>query len=306
MRILITGGCGYLGGYFVKYLNQHFADQIDEVVLYDNLSRGDMAFLFGQDLKNVKIKLWENDILDRRNLLNALKDIDVVIHLAAKVSQPYTDVKLHPFDQVNNWGSSNLADAIDESEVKKAIYISSITAYGTSDQEIDESFIPEPQTYYGVSKLKGERHFNRIQNADVFVLRCANAYGYSPTMRLDSVFNRFMFEAHHNGVVNRIGDGTQSRAFVSLDSFSHQLARVALGSSIEPGTYNVADVNLSINEVLEYYFELFPELEVITIEQNVKLKSLNVVLPTKLSQQVNHPAQDVLANLKRFHSVFSF
>jgi UDP-glucose 4-epimerase len=306
MRILITGGCGYLGGYFVKYLNQHFADQIDEVVLYDNLSRGDMAFLFGQDLKNVKIKLWENDILDRRNLLNALKDIDVVIHLAAKVSQPYTDVKLHPFDQVNNWGSSNLADAIDESEVKKAIYISSITAYGTSDQEIDESFIPEPQTYYGVSKLKGERHFNRIQNADVFVLRCANAYGYSPTMRLDSVFNRFMFEAHHNGVVNRIGDGTQSRAFVSLDSFSHQLARVALGSSIEPGTYNVADVNLSINEVLEYYFELFPELEVITIEQNVKLKSLNVVLPTKLSQQVNQPAQDVLENLKRFHSVFSF
>lgn len=306
MRILITGGCGYLGGYLVKYLNQNYADKIDELVLYDNLSRGDMAFLFGQQLNKVKIKLWENDILDRRNLLKALEGIDVVIHLAAKVSQPYTDVKLHPFDQVNNWGSSNLADAIDESKVKKAIYISSITAYGTSDQEIDESVIPEPQTYYGVSKLKGERHFNRIQNAEVVVLRCANAYGYSPTMRLDSVFNRFMFEAHHNGVVNRIGDGSQSRAFISLESFSHQVASVALDATITPGTYNVADVNLSINDVLEYYFELFPELEVITIEQNVKLKSLNVVLPTKLNEQVKPLQQDILENLKRFQSVFSF
>lgn len=306
MRILITGGCGYLGGYLVKYLNQNYADKIDELVLYDNLSRGDMAFLFGQQLNKVKIKLWENDILDRRNLLKALEGIDVVIHLAAKVSQPYTDVKLHPFDQVNNWGSSNLADAIDESNAKKAIYISSITAYGTSDQEIDESVIPEPQTYYGVSKLKGERHFNRIQNAEVVVLRCANAYGYSPTMRLDSVFNRFMFEAHHNGVVNRIGDGSQSRAFISLESFSHQVASVAIDATITPGTYNVADVNLSINDVLEYYFELFPELEVITIEQNVKLKSLNVVLPTKLNEQVKPLQQDILENLKRFQSVFSF
>lgn len=306
MRILITGGCGYLGGYFVKYLDKHFADKIDELVIYDNLSRGDMAFLFGQDIDNLKVTLWQNDILDRRNLLKALKDIDVVIHMAAKVSQPYTDVKLHPFDQVNNWGSSNLADVIDEAGVKKAIYISSITAYGTSSKVIDESFIPEPQTYYGVSKLKGERHFSRISNADVFILRCANAYGYSPTMRLDSVFNRLMFEAHHKGRVNRIGDGSQSRAFVSLESFSEQLAQVVLTGNIEPGIYNVANTNLSINKVLELYFELFPELEVITIEQNVKLKSLNVEIPTKLGKLLNTKKPEILAELKEFHAAFSF
>lgn len=305
MKLLITGGCGYLGGYFIQYLNQYHANQIDEIVVYDNLSRGDMAFLFGQHIKNVKVKLWQNDILDRRNLLKAMDGVDAVVHMAAKVTQPYTDVKLHPFDQINNWGSANLADVIQESTVKKAIYISSITVYGTQTEAINEHVIPEPQTYYGVSKLKGEKHFNRIEGKDIFILRSANAYGYSPTMRIDSVINRFMFEAHHFGRVNRVGDGSQSRAFISLENFSKQLA-YTLFKQLEPGTYNMADVNLSINQLLETYFELFPELEVITLEQNAKLHNLNIQIPTALADITKLAAPDFLAELNKFKGYFSF
>jgi len=305
MILLITGGCGYLGGYFIQYLNQYHANQIDEIVVYDNLSRGDMAFLFGQHIKNVKVKLWQNDILDRRNLLKAIDGVDAVIHLAAKVTQPYTDVKLHPFDQVNNWGSANLADVIQESAVKKAIYVSSITVYGTQEELIDESVLPEPQTYYGVSKLKGENHFKRVEEKEVYILRSANAYGYSPTMRIDSVINRFMFEAHHFGKVNRVGDGSQSRAFISLENFSKQVA-FALFKDLVPATYNMADVNLSINQLLEYYFELYPELEVITLEQNAKLHSLNIQNPTTLAQKLKLASPDIMAELNKFKGYFSF
>ena len=294
-----------MGGYLVRHLAAYHAEKLEEIVIYDNLSRGDLAFLFGETIAGVKIRLIQRDILSRRDLLAALEGIDTVVHMAAKVSQPYTDVLLHPFDQVNNWGSANLADAIQESEVKRVIYLSSVTVYGTQPTTIDEDLIPEPVTYYGSSKLKGEKHFQRIQDKEVYILRSANVYGYSPTMRIDSVFNRFMFEAHHGGRANRIGDGTQSRAFISLDSFSKQVSFVMF-NSLSAGTYNLADVNLSINEILDYYFELFPELEVITIEQNAKLKSVNIEVPTKLSKLMSHSSPDVLAELHQFKESFSF
>ncbi len=305
MKVLITGGCGYLGGYLVQYLNDRFSNQLDEIIIYDNLSRGDMAFLFGQNINDVKIKLWRNDILDRHNLIKATDGVDVVVHLAAKVTQPYTDVKLHPFEQVNNWGSANVADVLEESDVKKVIYLSSMTVYGTQENIINENSVPEPQTYYGMSKLKGEKHFQRIKDKEVIILRSANVYGYSPTMRIDSVFNRFMFEAHHNGRVNRVGDGSQSRAFISLQSFAKQVCH-AIFNNLDQQLYNIADFNMSINEVLECYFKLFPDLEVITVEQNAKLKSLNVEIPSNLQKTLNLETPDVIENLNSFRNSFSF
>lgn len=305
MRILITGGCGYLGGYLIRYIADHFKDKVKEVLVYDNLSRGDLAFLFGKKIVGIKLTLVRKDILSRRDLIAVLDNVDTVIHLAAKVTQPYTDVKLHPFDQINNWGSANLADAIQDSNVKKVIYISSVTVYGTQQELITEDFLPEPQTYYGVSKLKGEKHFQRIENKETYILRAANVYGYSPTMRIDSVINRFMFEAHHGGVVNRIGDGTQSRAFVSLPSFSEQVCHV-LFDNVTPGVYNIADSNMSINQILEMYFSIFSDLQVITIEQNAKLDSVNIKVPTKLSLHMNQTPTEMYQEIVRFKESFSF
>ncbi len=304
MKILITGGCGYLGGYFIKYLSQKYPE-VEEIRVYDNLSRGDMAFLFGQQLGKARITLSQHDILDRRNLLKALEGIDVVIHMAAKIIKPYSDIELHQFDQINNWGSSNVADAIQDSDVKTAIYISSMTVYGSHDQMVTEQSNPDPQTSYGQSKLHGEKHFQRIDGKDVYVLRCANAYGYSPTMRIDSVFNRFMFEAHHKGKIKRIGDGEQSRAFISLESFSSQLAFVLFGD-VHPGVYNLADTNFKINEIIDMYYELYPNLEVVTLQQNSTLQSVNVHVPTKLSQMMNVSQPDVRKVLQEFKGTFSF
>jgi UDP-glucose 4-epimerase len=304
MKILITGGCGYLGGYFIKHLNK-FHQDIEEIRIYDNLSRGDMAFLFGQSIDKVKVALYQHDILDRRNLLKALEGVDVVVHMAAKIVQPYTDLELHQFDQVNNWGTSNVADAIQDSDVKKAIYISSVTVYGSHGELITEDSSPEPQTSYGRSKHNGEKHFSRLENKEVFILRCANAYGYSPTMRIDSVINRFMFEAHHKGKVNRIGDGEQSRAFISLESFSKQLSHVIF-DQVEPGVYNLADTNYQINDILDLYYELYPKMEVITIEQNSTLQSVNVKVPTKLAKEIKLETPDIRKVLNSFKETFSF
>jgi UDP-glucose 4-epimerase len=90
-----------------------------------------------------------------------------------------------------------------------------------------------------------------------------------------------------------------------LDSLSEQMCYV-LFNDVIPGVYNLADKNMSINDVLEMYFELFPQLEVITVEQNAKLQSLNIEIPTKLSKLMSHSSPDILADLHQFKESFSF
>ena len=231
--------------------------------------------------------------------------MDTVLHLAANVVQPYTDLRLHEFDQINNWGTSNLADAIEDSDVKKVIYMSSMTVYGSKEEIIDEHSETHPMTYYGISKLKGEGHIRRIRDRQLYILRLANVYGCSPNMRIDSVFNRLMFEAHFKGKVNKVGDGSQSRAFISMHTFCEQLSAVLLGN-IPAGTYNMAEINLSINAIIDLYKDLFPDMEVITLDQSAPLKTINVRLPTKLSSQLGSEEVQVLDQLKQFKEHFSF
>ena len=307
MKVLITGGCGYIGSYLVKYLADTNNDRIEEIVLYDNLSLKDYSVLYQHHLEGLRVKFIRADILDRRSLLSALEGVDTVVHLAAKVTQPYTDVQLSQFDQVNNWGTASLADAIESSPgVKKVIYLSSITVYGTSEQDFDESRKPEPITYYGVSKLKGERHIQRIPTSvKSYILRSANVYGYAPSMRIDSVINRFMFEAHYFNQVTKVSDGHQSRAFIHIRKLCAYIAAFVF-EEMPIGVYNVAEHNWSINDILEYFQDLFPDMDIISVDQDAKLDKVNMVIPTKLASMVDTDSKDFSTELQEFRSKFSF
>ncbi|MBR9861723.1 NAD(P)-dependent oxidoreductase [bacterium] len=307
MKILISGGCGYIGSFLIPYLAREAKDKISEIVLYDNLSLNDYSVLYQHQIKDIPVKFVKADILDRRSLLKALEGVDTVIHLAAKITQPYTDVQLNQFDQVNNWGTANLADAIEASpDVKKVIYLSSITVYGTSDKDIDETKKPEPITYYGLSKLKGEKHISRIPSpVKKYLMRSSNVYGYAPAMRIDSVINRFMFEGHFFDQVTKVSNGLQSRAFIHIEKLAHYIKAV-LFEDIPEGTYNIAEHNMSINEILDHFHEIFPEMDVITVDQDAKLDRVNMVIPTKLDKYVTLPKKDFLTELKEFKTAFSF
>lgn len=305
MKILITGGCGYIGSYLIPYLSKISGNTIEELVIYDNLSLGEANLLFDHPIKNIKVRFIKGDILDQRGLKQALEGMDTVIHLAAKITQPYTDVQLHVFDQVNNWGTASLADAIEQSDVKRVIYLSSIVIYGTSVNDLTEESIPEPITYYGLSKLKGERHIQRIPNVESWIYRSANVYGNSAAMRIDSVINRFMFEGHFFNTVNKISDGEQSRAFIHIDKLANVLAET-LFDKVPSGVYNVAEHNFSINQLLDDFYELFPDMDVITVDQDAKLEHINMELPGKLNQYVNFPDKAFKQELREMKDAFSF
>ena len=97
MNILITGGAGYIGTELSNILAKD--EQVNEVVIYDNLSRENYNLFLGHKReKHEKIRFVHGEILDSRSFKKALEGIDVVYHLAAKVTTPFANIDSHFFE----------------------------------------------------------------------------------------------------------------------------------------------------------------------------------------------------------------
>lgn len=304
MKVLITGGAGYIGYGLVRQLM--FVPSISEIVIYDNLTRLNYALFQHDKFHEKPIRFIQGDILDGRKLRKALEGVNVVYHLAAKVTTPFADVEAHSFDQINHWGTAQLALAIEQSEVEKVIYVSSLSAYGNADEPIDENHIPHPQSYYGISKLKGEKELLRLnKKVNVLLIRSGNVYGYNPAFRIDAVINRFVFEAHFKGKLMIHGSGEQQRSFIHVNKLTSCLQQL-VGATLESGVYNFAEHNFSINELLGFIKELYPEVETVSVNPNMPRRNTCIQLPCKLWQKLNVPAVSFLEELKIFQTVFAF
>ncbi|GAA5038974.1 hypothetical protein GCM10011506_37500 [Marivirga lumbricoides] len=307
-NILITGGAGYIGSALVSSLLP--IEEVSKIVIYDNLSRDNYHFFLGHKLPNAeKIKFVNGELLDTRKLGKALKGIDTVIHLAAKVTTPFADADPHYFEQVNHWGTAELVYAVEESDVKKFIYSSSVSVYGASTQLIEEGQPVNPRTIYGISKMRGEEHVARLlEKMNTQILRLGNVYGYAHAVRFDAVINRFMFDANYNGRIAINGDGKQHRPFISIDRLSNILQQVTLSEKVPSGYYNVVDNNLQVLDVVDVLKELYPEMEFTFINQHLKLRELLVDRKTALMDYINYPngENSLKADLAKFKEHLRF
>ncbi|MFZ6010124.1 MAG: NAD-dependent epimerase/dehydratase family protein, partial [Bacteroidota bacterium] len=269
------GGAGYIGTELITLLISN--PEVEKVIVYDNLSRPNYNMFLGLRLqKHTKITFVKGELLDSRALKKILKGIDVVYHLAAKVTTPFANADAHAYEQVNHWGTAELVYAVEDSEVKRFIYTSSTGVYGSSKIPAHEDTPPDPQTFYAVSKLRGEEHVRRlIGKIDTFIMRCGNVYGYNKSMRFDAVINKFVFEANFNKLVTIQGDGKQSRTFIHIEMLAKALNNL-LTADLPSDVYNVVDKNLKVIDILDVLKELIPPLEFIFINQHLRLHELNV------------------------------
>src|SRR5258706_9009298 len=259
MNVLITGGAGYIGTELVYTLGE--INEVESVVVYDNLSRGNYNLFIGHKVAPQKVKFIQGEILDSRKLLNVLKGIDVVFHLAAKVTTPFANTDGHVYEQTNHWGTAELTYALEETDVKKLIFLSSTGVYGNTKQAANEETLPEPDSFYSISKLRAERHVQRlVDKMQTIIIRLGNVYGYSKSMRFDAVINRFMFDAHFANRITINGSGSQPRSFIHIDKTTNVLAQL-LNADIPGGTYNLADKTLSILDIVEVMKIIYPDLE---------------------------------------------
>ncbi|MEZ4721372.1 MAG: NAD-dependent epimerase/dehydratase family protein [Flavobacteriales bacterium] len=302
MRVLITGGAGYIGTSLCEELLRNNA--VTDVVIYDNLSRHNYNLFIGKTKLDERVKFIDGDILDSRKLRKAVKNADVVYHLAAKVTTPFADQDAHLFEQVNHWGTAEVTYAVEESSVKKLIYLSSVSVYGSGDDQKNLDSQPNPRTFYGISKMRGEDHVKRLQSkCETHIIRCGNVYGYNRSMRFDAVINKFLFEANFHGKINIHGSGEQQRPFVHVETVAAHLSGL-LRQNSDSTIENLVEHNFQVNQIVEVLRELYPDLEIIFINNNLKLRELKV---ETTMMGANDQAVGLLRErLKQFQQEFTF
>lgn len=304
MKVLITGGAGYVGFSTASLLSD--LDIVNEVILYDNLSKDRSSFLFAPVKNGAKIRLVKADILDIRTLNKEVAGADVVLHLAARVSTPFSSQDPHLFEQVNHWGTAEVVYACENAGTSRLIYMSSTAVYGTAPQPCTEKTIPAPQSYYAISKRRGEEHVQRlVDKGNAIILRGGNVYGYSPTTRFDAVINQFMFQAMVKGRLTINGDGSQRRSFVHIDEIANALTQLTT-TPIDAGIYNYATRNLSVEEVADAVCAIIPETERIYTDQHMPMRSLEVELSGHLFEKLSIPNTDLREELGKFRQHFTF
>ncbi|MDH4058443.1 MAG: SDR family oxidoreductase [Cyclobacteriaceae bacterium] len=306
MNVLVTGGAGYIGTELVDKLGAD--SSIDKIVVFDNLSRPNYNLFLGAKKNwHSKIQFVKGELLDTRNLRNVLKDIDVVYHLAARVTTPFANSEGHMYEQINHWGTAELVYAVEESKVKKFIYASSAGVYGSSEQAVDEKVHPDPKTFYAISKLRGEEHVARLsEKINTYIFRCGNVYGYSRSMRFDAVINKFVFEANFENRITIHGSGDQARSFIHIDLISQALANV-LTSNLQSGMYNLVERTITVMDIVDELKQLLPELEFILINQHMKLSQLKIEPNAKVNKALGiYSPNSFKEEIKEFLGRLSF
>jgi UDP-glucose 4-epimerase len=292
MKILVTGGIGYIGLSLVERLIQR--PDVSQVLVYDNLSKNNFNFFFDPVIRSEKLKFMEGDILDNHRFQDTLEDCDWVYHLASVLPNSRTSLNLHTFDQVNNWGTAQLVDAVERSNVKGLIYTSSTEVYGKSAEPAVEAQVPHPISQYGKSKLNAEQHVARLSSKlKVYRMRIGKVYGYNSCFYAESVINRMLFSAHHYNQIIIDGDGSNVLGFSYLQSVANALEGILSGKLL-PNVFNLVTANYSVDQIAGIIEGLYPKVEKRYVSQDIALESI----PVQPNERVLVVPEDSLADLE--------
>lgn len=248
MKVLITGGAGFIG----SHLANRMAKEGHLVRVLDDLSSGDPASL------DPRIHISRADVRDIPRLWTLLQGIDVVYHLAARVSVPASVLYPREYNDVNVGGTVALLEACrDVGSVKRVILTSSATIYGNQEhQPVDEGMLPHPSVPYAVSKLAAEQYLftiGAISGFETVSLRIFNAYGPGQPMPPvhAPVIPQVTQQVLGRGSIIVNGNGKQTRDFVYIDDVVEALVTAARASNINQQIINIGSgVGASINEVI--------------------------------------------------------
>ncbi len=211
-KALVTGGAGFIGSHIVRRLIQ---SGIRTVVL-DDLSMGKREHVSEQ------AELIIGSVCDSNTVQRALSEVDVVFHLAARVSIRDSFRGFVQDVENNVMGTVNLLRCIEGSPVKKLIFASSMATYGNAKYlPINEEHPLDPTSPYGISKLASEKYvlrFCQYLGIDSVILRYFNTYGAGQTFTpYVGVITIFIQKLLHGEPLPIFGDGRQVRDFVSVD-----------------------------------------------------------------------------------------
>ena len=210
MRVLITGGAGFIGSHIAELL----AGQC-EIRVLDNLDTGSVSNLDG-----IQVQFIHASILDREAVRRAVAGVDYIFHLAAKTSVAESMQQAVAYNEVNTVGTLVVLEEAAQAGVRKLVFSSSAAVYGDNPvSPKHEALASEPKSPYAITKLDGEYYcqmFAATQRLPTICLRYFNVFGPRQNPRSDyaGVIPLFATKALNHQPICIHGDGLQTRDFV--------------------------------------------------------------------------------------------
>ena len=252
MRVLITGGCGFIGSHIVEYFQGRA-----EVRVLDNLRSG-----YLKNLEGLECEFIEGSITDREIVKKAVEGVDYIFHMAAMISVPESMDKPIECVDINCTGTLVVLEEAAKAGVKKLCFSSSAANYGDNPVVPKvETMLPEPKSPYAITKLDGEYYcdmFSREGKLATGVMRYFNVFGprQDPGSAYAAAVPIFIDKAVKNETITIFGDGEQTRDFIYVKDIVAANVFLAMNDT-PPGFFNVAyGGRLTINDLAKKIIEL--------------------------------------------------
>ncbi|MGH2860272.1 MAG: NAD-dependent epimerase/dehydratase family protein [Solirubrobacteraceae bacterium] len=254
MRVLVTGGAGFIGSHVVDKLRDHG----HEPVIYDLRpspwpEHADVGTVIGQ-------------VTDAAALTAALEGCDAVAHLAAVADVNDVHAEPHDAEQVNARGTAAVLEAARRAGISRVVYASTIWVYSdTEDSVVSETtLLPPPAHLYTATKLAGElycKSYQELYGINYTILRFGIPYG--PRAREAAVIPAFVNKAFAGEPLTLSGDGMQSRRFVYVEDLAEGVV-AGFGDIAENRVYNLSsDEDVTIKQIAELVQEIVGNTEIV-------------------------------------------
>ena len=252
--VLITGGAGYIGAHLVRlFLKEGYNVTVLDKFLYGDVGISDIVH-------EPNLNIVEGDISNMKDITSVVKNVSIVVALAALVGDPACGLDAEETLNLNYESTKILLETCEFYNVERLVFASSCSVYGASDDQIlvEESPI-NPVSLYARTRIYSEEYIlNRSHNVAPVVLRLSTVFGLSPRMRYDLVVNTLVARAIVKGEFSVFG-GDQWRPFVHCKDAAHAfyLAAVKDSSIVSGQIFNVGrnDLNYTISQIAKLVSE---------------------------------------------------
>jgi UDP-glucose 4-epimerase len=247
MKVLVTGGAGFIGSHLVE----HFQGKA-EVRVLDNLRSG-----YRRNLDGFDVEFIEGSILDADAVKRAVEGVDYVFHLAALISVPESMAKPRECVDLNVTGLLNVLEAAADAGARKLVLASSAAIYGNNPTVPKvETMLPEPKSPYAITKLDGEYYnamFTTEGRLETASMRFFNVFGprQDPNSSYAAAVPIFIRKALAGEPLTIYGDGGQTRDFIYVKDIVAALVFAATTPGMT-GTFNVGyGASTTINDIAQ-------------------------------------------------------
>jgi nucleoside-diphosphate-sugar epimerase len=264
MKVLITGGAGYLGSVLARFL----VNRGDQVRVFDNLIYGGGPII--PLMADPRFEFVRGDIVSERTVAPVVAGMDAVVNLAAIVGDPACARDLELARRTNIEGALNVYEQAKTAAVERFIFASTCSNYGrmeSADDFLTEDAPLRPVSFYAESKVEVEKHILKDGNGSLhpLVLRFATLYGLSPRMRFDLTVNEFAADLAKRNKLRVYGEQFWRPYLHVRDAARAVIAGLdAAQETITHNVFNVGDSlqNFRKQDLIEMIRELIPDSEV--------------------------------------------